>query len=235
MKNIFIRYGRLAVAGAAALGTLAGCGDREPETTTVVTAAPPATTTTVTTPAGSATTTTTPGTLTRTPPTNDTNAGAGGPTGTETEIADAINKRIHTNTQMTGSRVTAVVDASGTATLTGFTQNRQQKALAEKAARDTVGVVEVRNKLEIRPTGGVGKTPKTPPPATTKVIVVPGPPTTPPPAPKTARPDAGTDDAVIAEPVGGSTEEGGAGTRTRATDEETTTTTEETAPRGTGR
>lgn len=228
MKSIFIRYGRLAIVGAAALGALAGCGDREPETsTTVVTTAPPSATTTVTTPAGSATTTTTPGPMTRTPPTNDTNAGAGGPTGTETEIADAINKKIHTNTQMTGSRVTAVVDASGAATLTGFTQNQQQKALAEKAARNTPGVMEVKNKLEIRPTGGTGKTPKTPPAVTTKVIVVPGPPAT----PKATPPDT----TATVEPAGGSTEDTGTDKGTKATDEETTTTTEEPATRGTGR
>jgi len=74
---------------------------------------------------------------------------------------------------MTGSRVTAVVDDAGVATLNGFVQNQQQKALAAKAAENTPGVVSVKNKLEIRPTGGAGKTPKTPPPVQTKVIVVP--------------------------------------------------------------
>jgi hypothetical protein len=106
------------------------------------------------------------------------NAGPGGPTGTQAALADEVNKRIIRNPQMTGSRVNVVVDDIGVATLTGFTQNQQQKALAAKAAENTAGIVSVANKLEIRPTGGVGKAPKpTPSPSvTTHIIVVPGPP-----------------------------------------------------------
>ena len=168
-----------AVFAAAFLGVLGGCSSNNAadessappaaSTTTVVTSTPDASTT--------ATTTTTPGT----PPRNEnTNAGPGGATGTETALADEINKKIIRNPQMTGSRVTAVVDASGVAVLTGFTQNRQQKALAEKSARDTVGVSSVNNKIEIRPTGGARRTVRTPPPAPkTTVIVVPGPGATP--------------------------------------------------------
>lgn len=89
---------------------------------------------------------------------DNTNAGAGGATGTQPILADQINTQIVRNTQMTGSRVTAVVDTSGIATLNGFVQNQQQKALAEKAAHDTAGVSSVKNKIEIRPTGGVGQT-----------------------------------------------------------------------------
>ncbi len=159
----------LAIGAMAALG-LAGCGPREAETTTVVTTEPatPATDTAVT-----ATTRTTTGTPAKT---DNTNAGSGTATGTETGIADTISKKIIRNTQMTGSRVTPVVDPSGVATLNGIVQNHQQKALAEKAARDTAGVTGVENKLEIRPTIGARKPkPPTPPPAhTTKIIVVPG-------------------------------------------------------------
>jgi len=110
--------------------------------------------------------------------TNDTNAGPGGPTGTQTAIADEISRAIIRNTQMTGSRVNVVVDDAGIATLTGFVQNPQQKALAEKAAREPIGVNGLHDKLEIRPTGGVGKTPATPAahpaPAVTNVYVLPG-------------------------------------------------------------
>ena len=91
-------------------------------------------------------------------PVSNTNAGPGGATGTQAGIADRINAAIVHNTQMTGSRVTALVDSSGVATLNGFVQNGQQKALAEKAARDTAGVSSLKDKLEIRPTGGAGKT-----------------------------------------------------------------------------
>ncbi len=175
-----------AVFAAAFLGALGGCSSNDADETS-----PPAasTTTVVTTTPGTATTATTttaPGGG-GTPARNEnTNAGPGGATGTETALADAINKKIIRNPQMTGSRVTAVVDASGVAVLNGFTQNQQQKALAEKSARDTAGVSSVKNKLEIRPTGGTGKTAKTPtppPPAPkTTVIVVPGAPAAPPPA-----------------------------------------------------
>jgi hypothetical protein len=89
---------------------------------------------------------------------SNTNAGPGGATGASSTTADAINTTIVRNTQMTGSRVTAVVDSAGTATLNGFVQNAQQKALAEKAAKDTPGVSGLKDKLEIRPTGGAGKT-----------------------------------------------------------------------------
>ena len=162
-----------AIFAAAFVGILGGCSSGDTgesssppaaSTTTVVTTTPGATT---------ATTTTAPGTPARN---ENTNAGPGGATGTETALADAINKKIIRNPQMTGSRVTAVVDASGVAVLNGFTQNQQQKALAEKAARDTEGIASVKNKLEIRPTGGTGKTAKTPPPPPapkTTVIVVP--------------------------------------------------------------
>jgi hypothetical protein len=107
-------------------------------------------------------------------PVSDTNAGPGGPSGTNTAIAEDINTRIVRNTQMTGSRVTAVVDDTGIATLNGFVQNQQQKALAAKAAENTPGVLSIKNKIEIRPTGGVGKQAPTPPP-TTQIIVMPAP------------------------------------------------------------
>ena len=216
MKDVFDRprFALLAAMGVVATLVMAGCSQREQETpsTTVVTTTPGATTTTTTAPPGSATTT---------PATNNTNAGPGGPTGTEDAVAQEIMKTITTNTQMTGSRVTAVVDASGVATLTGFTQNQQQKALAERAARETSGVISVKNKLEIRPTGGV-KPPKAPAPKT-EVIVVPGPPERS--SETTATPETGGDGSS------GTTAEPG----TMTTPSEPTTTTPPTAtPPATG-
>jgi hypothetical protein len=153
--------------------------------------------------------------------TNDTNAGAGGATGTQTALADEISKTITRNTQMTGSRVNVVVDDAGVATLTGFTQNQQQKALAEKAAKNTAGVSLVVNKLDIRPTGGTGKAKPTPPPAgpQTQIIVVPGA-TAPaaPPAPAPSVAGAPGVPPVDAPPSGPNTNNGtGTGTGTGTT------------------
>lgn len=179
---------------------LAGCGNNDTGT------AGEAPTTVVVAPAPSATTPT----ATPTPPGSDTNAGPGGATGTNAALAEEINTKIVRNTQMTGSRVTAIVDDAGVATLNGFVQNQQQKALAAKAAQNTSGVASVKNKLEIRPTGGTGKTPKpTPAPPTTNIIVVPGgnnsPTAAPPaPAPGTATTPAATPDPD-ATPLGGYT------------------------------
>lgn len=187
----------LAVLGIACLGLAAGCAPKEPE---------PSTTTTVVVPSSTA-----PPASTTARTGSDTNAGPGGPSGTQSAIADEINKAIVRNTQMTGSRITAVVDDSGVATLTGTAQNEQQKALAEKAATGTTGVQSVKNKVVIAPTGGVGKTPKTPatPPTggsagnTTTIIVQPGESTsgtTNPPPP------------VVPEPPPGPSSSGGTGT-----------------------
>ncbi len=166
-----------ALAGCAMAALLAaGCSHQDNT--------PPAqvnTTTNVTPPAvapGAATTTVVPGptnTVTKTtgmPSTNNTNAGAGGATGSQTAVADAVNKAIHNNAQMTGSRVTAVVSASGAARLTGTAQNPQQKGLAESTARQTAGVSSVINKIEIVPTGGMKSAAKPAGAAKTKVIVV---------------------------------------------------------------
>ncbi|MES2464811.1 MAG: BON domain-containing protein [Armatimonadota bacterium] len=160
----------LFTCGIATAALIAGCGDKTPETSTTVINQPAADTATTTT------TTTVPGPKASTVVTNDTNAGAGGATGTQTALADEISRAITRNTQMTGSRVNVVVDDAGVATLTGFTQNQQQKALAEKAAKNTAGISLVTNKLDIRPTGGTGKTQPTPPPSgpQTQIIVVPG-------------------------------------------------------------
>ena len=139
----------LSIVGLVAAGcTSNDTADNTPPATTVIATAP-GTTTTVSSsehPAIIAHST-------------GTNAGPGGATGTMPMTADAINAAIVHNTQMTGSRVTAVVDNAGVATLTGFVQNAQQKALAEKTARDAAGINGVKNKLDIRPTGGTGKTP----------------------------------------------------------------------------
>lgn len=196
-----------------ALGLLAsvlvGCGpktEETPPTTTVVTTAPPATTVTTTTPPGPATP--------AAPATNDPNA----TTDENTAATEAVNKAIHTNTQMTGSRITAVVSNGGTARLTGTAQNRQQKALAETAAHKVDGVSSVVNKIEINATGGIKAPKPTPPP--TKVIVVPGPPA---PA-KTPPPSAPGDGSTDTTTTGGD----GTGTTTNTTT--TTTTTPPPAP-----
>lgn len=153
-----------AVLAAGLLWGAAGCGDRAAEAPTTTVINPPGSSTTVRTGEGAVPAVT-----------DNTNAGPGGPTGTQAAVADEINKKIVRNPQMTGARITAVVDDAGIATLTGFTQNQQQKALAAKAASETTGIVSVQNKLEIRPTGGVGKAkPQTPPQTNTTVIVVPG-------------------------------------------------------------
>lgn len=146
---------------------LAGCSNNPPQTppTVVNTSPPPAATTTTATPGGTTTTTTANGA----PATKiNVNAGPGSSQGTDQAAGEAVNKAIVTNKQMTGARVEAVVTA-GVATLTGSVQDRQQKALAEKAARDTPGVTSVKNKLQVNPTGGAKSAAK---PPTTKVIVV---------------------------------------------------------------
>jgi hypothetical protein len=156
------RIGGIVAAPAALLALgLVGCNSG-----TDTNSPPPPTTTVVTTPA--------PGTPTaapnaNAPGTNNVNAGPGGATGANAQVADAVDQAIHENVQMTGSRVTAVVDANGVATLTGTAQNAQQKALAAQAATNTSGVTAVKNKIEIAPTGGATSASK---PATTKIIVI---------------------------------------------------------------
>ncbi len=177
MFPIFRKRALLVTAGGAMAALMAaGCSHQDdappPQVNTTTTVLPP--------PAapGAATTTTLPGTtntVTRTkvtPSTNNTNAGSGGATGSQTGVADAVNKAIHNNAQMTGSRVTAVVNASGEARLTGTAQNPQQKGLAESTARQTPGVSTVINKIEIVPTGGMKSSASPAAPAKTKIIVV---------------------------------------------------------------
>lgn len=165
MTHFPLRGSAAAWLGLAAL-VLTGCAhdDNPPAqvttTTNVIPAAPAVSTTT---------TATTPGGTTTAMSTNNTNAGAGGATGDNAGVADSINKAIRTNTQMTGSRITAVVNAAGEARLTGTAQNAQQKALAESTARQTTGVNHVVNKVEIVPTGGAKSAAA---PAKTKIIVV---------------------------------------------------------------
>lgn len=167
----------LITAGGTLVAMIAaGCSHQEdappPQVNTTTTVLPPPTA------PGAATTTTVPGptnTVTKTkvtPSTNNTNAGAGGATGSQTGVADAVNKAIHNNAQMTGSRVTAVVNTSGEARLTGTAQNPQQKGLAESTTRQTPGVSTVINKIEIVPTGGMKTSAKPAAPAKTKIIVV---------------------------------------------------------------
>ncbi len=186
-----LRSSSVGVAALLALGLAAGCsnGSGTPSSGT-----PPVQNTVVTPAAPTATTTTTTSTVptANAPSTNNVNAGPGGATGSNAAVADAVNKAIHANTQMTGSRVTAVVDAQGAATLTGTAQNAQQKALAASAATNTTGVTHVVNKVEISPTGGAGQT-KT----ITKTVVVHDPAVSPAASnsdsPSTSQSTAGTD------------------------------------------
>jgi len=174
MFPIFKKRALLITAGGAMATLLAaGCShqDETPpaqvNTTTNVTppaAAPGAPGNTVVVPGATNTVTRT----SVTPSTNNTNAGSGGATGSQTAVADAVNKAIHNNAQMTGSRVTAVVNASGEARLTGTAQNAQQKGLAESTTRQTSGVSSVINKIEIVPTGGAKSAATT----KTKIVVV---------------------------------------------------------------
>ena len=154
--------------GCVAAALLTGCNDGPPPTTVTTTApvapAPPATTYV-------APSTTPPVVVgqvnpaaTAVPQTNNTNAGPGGPTGTD--LGDRITREIHTNVQMTGSRITAVSTVDGTVRLTGQAQNQQQRAMAAKTAKNEPGTVSVIDKIEIVPTGGI-KTAATPP----KVII----------------------------------------------------------------
>jgi hypothetical protein len=139
------------LACVAAAGWLtAGCSnDRDQTPPTVVTTTAPApqpTTTYVGPVAGQVN----PGAV---PQTNNTNAGPGGPTGTD--LGDQITREIHTNAQMTGSRITAVSTVDGTVRLTGQAQDQQQKALAAKTAKNEPGTTSVIDKIQIVPTGGV--------------------------------------------------------------------------------
>jgi hypothetical protein len=94
-----------AVFAAAFLGVLGGCSSNNADESGAPPPPPPRLPPPTTVP-----------TSTATPPRNEnTNAGPGGATGTGTALADEINKKIIRNPQMTGSRVTAVVDASGVA------------------------------------------------------------------------------------------------------------------------
>lgn len=174
MPTRFVLARGTALLTALAAFSLAGCSNNNPpDNNTVVTTPPPAApaaTTTTTTPGATATTTTA-GTTTNPATKVNVNAGPGASTGTDTTTAEAVNKAIVTNKQMTGSRIEAVV-TSGVCTLTGITQNASQKGIAEQTARRVAGVTEVKNKIEIRPTGGAGATASKPAAPKTKVIVI---------------------------------------------------------------
>lgn len=146
-KNI----GRGLITATALAALAAGCANNAQNPPTVVRTqpAPAPANTTVVAPAP-AQTAVNPAT---TPNTDNTNAGPGGPTGNA--LGDQITREIHTNVQMTGSRITAVSTADGTVRLTGQAQDRQQQALAAKTARDEPGVNHVVDKIQIVPTGGV--------------------------------------------------------------------------------
>ena len=153
--NIFLSYKTrrsAALAAGAVLAALLASGCAHDDTSappTVVTTPPSAT---VATPAPGSVTTMTPGMASPDTKVN-VNAGPGGSTGTDAALSDAVNTAIVHNKQMTGSRIEPVA-TGGVVTLTGQVQNQQQKALAEKTATQTPGVLSVKNKLIIVSTGG---------------------------------------------------------------------------------
>lgn len=205
------RAALLAAGAALALLAASGCSNDQPQTPAVVTPAPAPVVTTATTP-GPAVTTVTPGG----PPATkvNVNAGPGGSTGVDSATANAVNKAIVTNKQMTGSRIEVVVDASGVATLTGTVQDQQQKALAATTASNTPGVSGVKNKIEIVATGGAKSASK---PPVTKVIVI----HQTPPAPKSsspAPPSAPAPPAAPASPDNGGKSDGTTDTNAGTTD-----------------
>lgn len=139
-----IRRSAALAAGAVFAALLAsGCAHDDTSTPPTVVTTPPSTSTV---------TTTTPGMASPDTKVN-VNAGPGGSTGTDSALSDAVNTAIVHNKQMTGSRVEPVA-TGGVVTLTGQVQNQQQKALAEKSAAQTPGVMSVKNKLIIVSTGG---------------------------------------------------------------------------------
>ncbi len=138
------RRSAVLAAGAVIAALLAsGCAHDDTSTPPTVVTTPPSTSTVTTTMPGMAS-----------PDTKvNVNAGPGGSTGTDSALSDAVNTAIVHNKQMTGSRVEPVA-TGGVVTLTGQVQNQQQKALAEKSATQTPGVLSVKNKLIIVSTGG---------------------------------------------------------------------------------
>ena len=190
MPNVITRAGSAAILTALAALALGGCAHNDAPPNTTVVAPAPAAPVVATTPGAPGAVVGTPGS----PATKvNVNAGPGASTGTDTTTAKAVNDAIVTNKQMTGSRIEAVV-TGGVCTLTGITQNGSQKGIAEQTARRVAGVTGVKNKIEIRPTGGAGKTVAAKP--ATKIIVinrtVPAPPAAPaPPAPPATPATAG--------------------------------------------
>jgi len=165
---------KMTLAGCALMASTAwltaGCNsDRHQAPPTVVTTTAPAPPPSTTYVAPSTNTPPMAGQVNPTalPQTNNTNAGPGGPTGTE--LGERITREIHTNAQMTGSRVTAVSTVDGTVRLTGRAQNQQQRALAAKTAKNEPGTTSVIDKIEIVPTGGV-KTASAPPKTIVKTV-----------------------------------------------------------------
>jgi hypothetical protein len=177
----------LVVGGAIITGCTNSTDNTAPATPPAVVSTPAPTATVVPAPAVSAT-----GGVMTTAQTNNPNAGPGWATGAASDIGDAVVKAIHTNVQMTGSRIIATADASGVVRLTGTAQNQQQKALAERQARQTAGVTSVINKIEIVATGGIksASTPKVI--EKTKIVVIHDKATTPNPAPASVNSDSTT-------------------------------------------
>lgn len=174
MQTRFLSLSRVAAVsvGALFLGVLtAGCHDQAPpaappNVVTLPPAAPVAVPggTTVTTPPGNTTVATSPDTKI------NTNAGPGTSNRTDTTLADKVNLAIVHNKQMTGSRVEPVA-TGGVVTLTGQVQNQQQKALAEKTARQA-GAASVKNKLLIVTTGGAKPKPMVVTKIKTRTVIV---------------------------------------------------------------
>jgi len=65
-------------------------------------------------------------------------------------LAKKIEAKYMTEAQLKGSDIQAQVK-KGTATLTGTVRSEEQRQMAERIARQTEGVKEVKNKLEVKP------------------------------------------------------------------------------------
>jgi len=68
----------------------------------------------------------------------------------DTAITTQIKSRFFENKEVAGSSI-SVETLKGTVLLSGFAKNADEKAVAEKIARDVNGVKSVRNEIIVRP------------------------------------------------------------------------------------
>ena len=67
----------------------------------------------------------------------------------DTTITARVKKRFAEDPQVAASRI-SVETLKGTVQLSGFAKSQEEKAMAEKLARETSGVVAVRNDIAVR-------------------------------------------------------------------------------------